>query len=1155
MDSNLAAYAAYDAEKRRQAEQQQQNQNSLVDLLGKLALGAGAAAAGAYGYRRAFPKGIRQAAREFVESAEVVPQAANGQRSTAPLRRIAQEGPPPPSVPAEVVRQQQNIEATRQARAERPQGVRLVNLPRVEPQPPANRTPGTFREFSRDVSGATAAERVLEDPEFLKLVNAQRREEGAELGREVQRQNRVVDRIEQEEARSILAGLRSEENAAQAASQGDFVNQYLREQNYVAPDPWFEPSMVAQQQQDLPGTVDSAVAAINSAQDQETARAARAAARDALGVRDLGQVNARAEELEAQIEGLAQRTNAAPSVDAAMTEAVQEATGEALVDQAEGVIQADAQNFLQEKVNKLRQSGFQLFSQRATEIENEVAAQRAASEALALQRSRAPNNAKALLAYGPSNGLSQEDIFHRITASASDYRPGSMERLTQLDVAALLDPDVPTEAVQDLLGTTLAVRGGRVGRNLNYDVMAEGGGMTQRGSTTDLIGGDVGSDVLAFNPRTGQFEIDTTADLEDLNLIGGRTSDYDNNAADYGDVEGPGGFVDTEGFKERTKGGTTIIPGKANLTAGTLRGSERQEREIDRVLPARSTEEGDPAAGWVFDERGRARFVGSGTRLVETRTNVAGNPIRVVDAATGRARPLGSYQGTITVDDPSYDPTSGGKLRGRFQPATAEPSPYITTQPVADFMTAQERLIQDEKGNWYVNQAKTKVVGEKPLVGYLRGSKELSPVSLSRDEVSKVLEDGASLWNSYNNRNYQGEAGGLERQVFLIQHLDNYLKSEKGIALEVLQPDKKSNRFYLPAFQFINDALPGIKETSIYAKPARLNSQGNPMIKRDYRGQSVKETPLIDPEWDNEDVQAVPLPGQYKVSGAGGVDVKEDQNEENARSFFNPLIETASQRKVMGTAKKLGVPAENMLGATSTETGSLMSLLRAQTETQPVGYRVKSPGSFARTQNPYTGAAAAAMGPASRAESGNYQYTPQQLRVVLEPTSQRQLQERNRFALTANLTPGGTVRQGALKLGGGLGVINAGIESLPSESATVANYGITGSQLKQFGDVLMSRAAYKRGLQPGPTAGRIINEVPKEHEIPLIPGILDQASVFFSSKYTPNAVLDFYQKALAKEAAQMAANPPAERLVRRQGRMVPLSKVTQPYQRNVLYPR
>lgn len=706
--------------------------------------------------------------------------------------------------------------------------------------------------------------------------------------------------------------------------------------------------------------------------------------------------------------------------------------------------------------NQQTDTDFVKFSRQATEISAEAAAQKAAAFALATQKSKAPKNARALQALGPSQGLSQEEIFHRISASASDYRPGSMEPLTQLDVAALLDPTVPTESVQDLLGTTLAVRGGRVGRNLDYEVMAEGGGMTQRGKDVEITG-EFGSDVLAYNPRTGQFEIDTATDLEDLNLTAGRTSDYEANAADYGDVEGPGGFVSTRGFKERTKSGTTIVPGQVTEATGAATGSLRQEREIDRVLPARETLEGDPAAGWTVDpQTGKAYFVGAGTRRPETRVNVAGKPIRVVEAKTGRA-PLGAYQGQITVDDPSYDPSSGGKFTGRFQPATGAVSAEITTQPVTEYMTAQERLIQDEKGNWYVNQAKTKVVGDAPLKGYVGSDPYPKNLSLNRDELNNVLTNASELWSA------QGGGTGLERQTFLIKSLDNYLKTSKQITLSVLQPNQKG---YLSsaAFDFINNIQPGMKETNIFVKPAKINQKGRPLVNREtFKSGKVKETPLVDPDYAEMD--PVPLVGKTKVSGAGGVSAQEletDINEEYA-TFFSPRIETAPQRLTPGAGRPL-----------PEEAGSVIS--RPYLETSPVGFPVRSPGSFARTQNPYTGAAAAAMGPASRASTGNYQYTPGQLRVLLEPTSQRQLQQRNQFALAANLTPGGRVRQGAIQFGGGLGVIPAGIESLPSESATIERYGVTGGQLKQVGETLMSRAAQRRAAAQTPVQPQTISQ-------------------------------------------------------------------------------
>jgi hypothetical protein len=247
----------------------------------------------------------------------------------------------------------------------------------------------------------------------------------------------------------------------------------------------------------------------------------------------------------------------------------------------------------------------------------------------------------------------------------------------------------------------------------------------------------------------------------------------------------------------------------------------------------------------------------------------------------------------------------------------------------------------------------------------------------------------------------------------------------------------------------------------------------------------------------------------------------------------------------------------------------------------------------------FTGAARFAAGPASVASMGSYPQGGSRVRVKTSPTDLSQLQERNEFAYAANLTPGGTVRQGALQLGGGLGTISAGIESLPSESATIERYGVTGGQLKQVGDVLMAQAAYKKGQQPGPTRQGLpssirlaetpqrlespyhvygplppssnlqqqaattlkntpINKaidkvrVPGGSDQPMIPGLLEN-NLLTSRGYTPNSALDFYTKALERDAAQLEASQPKERMVRRQGRMVPLSQTVQPIQRNVFY--
>jgi hypothetical protein len=57
-----------------------------------------------------------------------------------------------------------------------------------------------------------------------------------------------------------------------------------------------------------------------------------------------------------------------------------------------------------------------------------------------------------------------------------------------------------------------------------------------------------------------------------------------------------------------------------------------------------------------------------------------------------------------------------------------------------------------------------------------------------------------------------------------------------------------------------------------------------------------------------------------------------------------------------------------------------------------------------------------------------------------------------------------------------------------SESETVSRYGTTGAQIQNFGNKLMAQAAYKRGVQPGPTINKAIDKV-------RVPGGSDQPMI------------------------------------------------------------
>ena len=186
----------------------------------------------------------------------------------------------------------------------------------------------------------------------------------------------------------------------------------------------------------------------------------------------------------------------------------------------------------------------------------------------------------------------------------------------------------------------------------------------------------------------------------------------------------------------------------------------------------------------------------------------------------------------------------------------------------------------------------------------------------------------------------------------------------------------------------------------------------------------------------------------------------------------NQLIETLKSENQDAPSitalvgRSIGTEKTNVLNLNEESPVTILPLQRAD-ETgyyyNNEGTRLKEP--ITTSQGSFTGLARLAAGPASEVLTGNYPKGERQVSIKTSPVNLAQLQERNRFALTANLTPGGTVRQGALNLGGGLGVISAGIESLPSETATIQRYGRTGRQLKQVGETLMYRAAQKKAAQ------------------------------------------------------------------------------------------
>lgn len=730
-------------------------------------------------------------------------------------------------------------------------------------------------------------------------------------------------------------------------------------------------------------------------------------------------------------------------------------------------------------------------------------------------------------------GMTETEIADRISAAAN-YEPGS--EINQL----LLNPDVPTEKVLNFMPSTLKVRGGRVGTNLTSEV-APGA----RASMTDVPSGEEfksrfiaathypegsveranlqnmqipledvtplmvgkkypksttmgvevdydpsyeGSDINAYNTRTGNTEFEQLTEELDEGSVR-RFSDYDTNASDYGDVEGPGGLVESETYTERTKSGSTQVPGQVQLTSGIRPGTERQERVADVQIPTRSTLEGDVARGYFIDEEtGQLRFQGEATRsafgrLQSSDVNVEGSrniggyelPTAIVEAV-----PVG---GDVWVESVRSD--YGNTLKLMQQPGSKPPR-NLSQSLESDAITVQPYMVNRVEQTFNpVTKQKEDVLVKRPIYGSLVDD-NLKPVSVSRSYLTNLAQQGQEIY--YNNPQavrsylervdpdvaravYQEGTLTLEQAAkpyhktgFIADYVDSSLRSETSpvkVGLPVLRDPSAKHRF-------VTDVLSTSKEVLSYGKPIGGEYKGKPYPVKGSEGEPMLTAARINrvnPRTGQVERVTVAGPVKTDVAGFGGIDPMTIETEGSALAanvgYKTPRISTTPRRVTQ--ASEAPVPLNPLQ--------LQMQSLRTAMETAPVGYKTPSPGSFARTQNPYSAAAAAAMGPASRASEANYQYPEQQLAFRTQPVSQRQLLERNALAYAANLTPGGRVVPGAQSLGQGLPTIQAGIGPL-TESETVSRYGVTGRQLQEFGNALMGRAAYKRGLQPGPTSVR-----------------------------------------------------------------------------------
>ena len=563
--------------------------------------------------------------------------------------------------------------------------------------------------------------------------------------------------------------------------------------------------------------------------------------------------------------------------------------------------------------------------------------------------------------------VSKLEIADRISAAAN-FTPGSYEH--QL----LLNPTVPTEKIRGLLGSALRVEQGRVGRNLTHEITPGA-----RASMTEVPGWK--DEQAARRAQMSQEVVydEYAGDTPYVETVS--WEDYEG-ATDLGEGEGPGGLTLSRTFDERTGKSRTDLPGQYQLAVGGSqspravrplnRSNEelytRQER-IDRVMPTRSTEEGDTSRGFRIDPgTGRLVFEGASER----------DP-------SGRLRPTDP---TMMVEG-DYEDRLVTRLIGGFQPATGEPSAMVSTQPTtARRSTAavgpeDTRIVKGSDGRYYAYSSATEVTGEEPLIAQ-RGTRTTNPdgskgpyvflknqkpqaVSLPLATLTELAEEAKdqylnnpSVKREFLARRHPNllEEGMMQGKVlsemgnaisyndFIIESLDKSLQA-RGYKLPILQPQtsKVSGNKYYPktAHEFMSNVIQVTKESPVFGRPVKIGEKGGLLYERTAKGR----VPAVDMS-----KEARPIPGQVDIRGTGGVDPMSITDDyEGSAAYLAPRIETAPQvvrDRRTGEVLTASTAAQSAKGLLSTgeTTPQLRPIPRAQFTNYPnVAMRtVKLPG-------------------------------------------------------------------------------------------------------------------------------------------------------------------------------------------------------------------
>lgn len=530
--------------------------------------------------------------------------------------------------------------------------------------------------------------------------------------------------------------------------------------------------------------------------------------------------------------------------------------------------------------------------------------------------------------------------------------------------------------------------------------------------------------------------------------------------------------------RERTKTGTNPVVSQVEEATGFLPDSGRQERVSEVAVPLRATRRGEESTG-IYAAQGVDKLV---KQLKQAETilstsneweeeavnwakNIVANKQQIEDAITKEDRPFRLVPSEVTKN----------RLVGGYQTNVKLPVFNFDTVRVSD--SGQMVPMQNVQGTYssYLNPIgrMQQLSNVKPARYYSGASETLDvqPFMLTnlvsqtvgggkgKGAVQKQFVVNEPVYGQLLARTPEGKLSPvtLNKQEItgkvkqLAEQFANEEPIERGglIANALHQDLVETNQLDLPVLkdpaagrQFVNDLLNIEADVQQYGRPATggvITRSKDLLRNQRFAAEYIKD--------QNRYAESVPLTTR-RTYGLGGLNPMETEGGEFAA--YAPRIETAPQRSTPGAGK----PPPG-------EPGSSVS--RSYSET------------------PYIAATVASMTPAS----------------------QGQLQQRNQFALTANLTPGGAVRRGALNLGQGLGIIDAGIGGL-TESETIQRYGMTGSQLQQFGRTLMDRAAQRRGLPSGPTTIRTKASLPlADYQMFAFPDVPTQLSIPGLARLSP----------------------------------------------------